>query len=109
HIVVELATGRLEQLIESPAHGHDRRPGIDMPPCNLDLAQLPPHHRALFEQLDWRPGGRDRNGGGQPTNPSADDDDRSILCYSAPRAHATHAWIHGSNAEISPPGPRVGP
>ena len=55
------------------------------------MPHLSAHGGAPLEQHDRQAEGRGLDRRGQPTNAPADDDDRSILCYSAPRAHANHA------------------
>ena len=37
---IERLAGRLKDLVEDPAHGKDRRTGVDGGPADIDLAQL---------------------------------------------------------------------
>ena len=52
HALTKISTGPLENIVEHPGHGEDRRPTVKVQSCYLQLAQLAARLRLFLEHRD---------------------------------------------------------
>ena len=75
HMRVEARAGVGEQLVEDPAHGEDRRSGVDRRAVHRQMAHLAARRRSALENGDVSTLAREVERRGEPADAGADDDD----------------------------------
>ena len=101
-MIAQRRPARGEDLVEDPAHGEHRRPGIDRAAGGGDLAQLAARRRRRLAHGDGVAARREQGGGGQAADAGADDDDgfghRRLLS----RKHGRDASVVAARPRLDP-------